>query len=244
MITHLYGLIGKTLKHSFSAGYFASKFDQLGINNADYVNFEFADPIQIAQLKRRPEIKGLNVTIPYKEAVIEHLDEVDTDALEIGAVNTIKIKDGKWIGYNTDCLGFTDTLDLALMTHSHISQALVLGSGGASKAIQYVLEKQEISYQVISRQGIHRYDNLTDEVLSNSHLIINTTPLGMYPDENNCADINYQCLSPKHYAIDLIYNPEKTLFLTHCEAQGAGILNGQKMLISQAEHSWEIWKQN
>lgn len=241
MIKDLYGLIGKTLKHSFSAGYFTQKFAQLEMPDAAYVNFEFENTDQIASLKDRKEIRGLNVTIPYKEDVMAHLDDIDTDASIIGAVNTINIRDGKWIGYNTDCLGFGDTLDTALQTHPHLSRAYILGSGGASKAIQYVLKQKGISYTIISRRGDHRYDNLQDADLESTQLIINTTPLGMYPNIETYPDLNYQSLSAKHYAIDLIYNPEKTLFLTYCESQGAGILNGHQMLISQAEHSWDIW---
>ncbi len=242
-ITHLYGLIGKTLKHSFSAGYFAQKFEDLAMDYAAYVNYELSDPSQINRLKAENNIKGLNVTIPYKESVMDYLDEVDPAAYQIGAVNTIKIDEGRWIGYNTDCLGFAELLDDALLTHPHLGRALILGSGGASKAIQYVLEQRQISYTIISRRGPYRYDNLTDHELERSHLIINTTPLGMYPHIETYPEINYQRLSSKHYGIDLIYNPEKTLFLTYCESQSAGIANGHKMLISQAEHSWKIWNQ-
>lgn len=240
----IFGLIGRSLKHTFSPGYFAEKFDLLELDDHRYTIFEFAEAEQIKSLKDRSDIKGLNVTIPYKEMVMQHLDHIDPDAASVGAVNTIKIVDGKWIGYNTDVLGFEDMLLDIQVGRTHIHKALILGSGGASKAVQFVCEKHGIDHTIISRSGQTNYENLSDELLSSSYLIVNTTPLGMYPHVNQKPNLNYRQISTEHSCIDLIYNPEKTLFLNECESHGATIKNGYQMLVSQAEHSWKIWNQD
>lgn len=241
MHSKVYGLIGKHLPHSFSPAYFEEKFNTLGLTNYDYRIFEFETIDEVVSLKSDPSISGLNVTIPYKKLIIPFLDEVSDTAYDIGAVNTIKIIDGKWIGYNTDYLGFDEMLVNAITHNPHISRAVILGNGGASKAIQYALEQRKISFLIISRKGMYTYDSISDEVISNSSLIINTTPLGMYPDVDFCPSIDYNLVSERHSCIDLIYNPKKTLFLEKCEQQGANIYNGLGMLVSQAEHSWNIW---
>ncbi len=243
MSDKLFGLIGRTLKHTFSPAYFSDKFESLNLEGYDYTTFEFEDPATIVELKSRPEIAGLNVTIPYKESILLHLDAITEDAFNIGAVNTIKVIDGHWTGYNTDVMGFGDMLKTIQRDRPIMDKALILGSGGASKAVQYVCEMRNISYQVISRKGKYNYKSLTREMLSNADLIVNTTPLGMYPNVDEKPNLDYNLISEKHSCVDLIYNPEKTLFLIECEARGAVIKNGHQMLIGQAEHSWKIWNQ-
>jgi shikimate dehydrogenase len=239
----LFGLIGRTLKHTFSPSYFTDKFKLLDLEGYNYTIFEFENPENIAELKTRPEIAGLNVTIPYKESILLHLDAITEDAFNIGAVNTVKVVDGHWAGYNTDVMGFSDMLSSVQKGRPAMKKALILGSGGASKAVQYVCEKRKISYQVISRKGKHNYESLTKEIVQDVDLIVNTTPLGMYPNVDEKPNLDYNHISEKHSCIDLIYNPEKTLFLKECEANGALIKNGHEMLIGQAEHSWKIWNQ-
>ncbi len=237
----VYGLIGKHLPHSFSPKYFNNKFDLQGLSHCNYKIFEYQDIAEVKSLKEDEAIAGINVTIPYKKLILPYLDEITDTAYEIGAVNTIKIEEGKWIGYNTDYLGFDDMLVSAIAENPSISRAVILGSGGASQAIQYALEQRKISFLILSRRGVYTYDTISDEVILGSDLIINTTPLGMYPDLDHCAPLNYDLISSRHSCIDLIYNPKKTLFLRKSEQQGAKIYNGLEMLISQAEHSWNIW---
>ena len=239
-----YGLIGKSLKHSFSKDYFTDKFEKEGLD----ANYSLCELDSISNLDTifANNWQGLNVTIPYKEQIIPYLNEVDELATNIGAVNTIKFsqKKGKieLKGYNTDVIGFEQTLKPLLK--SHHTQALVLGTGGASKAVTYVLNKLNISYSFVSRKaGINKlaYDELNAEIITTHTLIINTTPLGMFPDIEGYPDIPYNAIGKRHLLYDLVYNPNKTLFLLKGEQRGAIIKNGLDMLVTQAEESYKIW---
>lgn len=239
---HKLGLIGYPLSHSFSPSYFAKKFESLDIRNSEYLAYSI-DAIDKVEEIFNSGVTGLNVTIPYKELVIPFLDEVSEEAKEIGAVNTIKIVDGKKIGYNTDVYGFQESLTDQLQGE-HVSKALVLGSGGASKAVMYALGKMGISGQIVSRSKSNlSYNDLNEEVINDHKLIVNTTPLGMYPNVENCPNLPYEALTEKHFLYDLVYNPEKTLFLIKGEIAGSNIKNGNDMLVLQAEKSWKIWNQ-
>ncbi|MDY7393667.1 shikimate dehydrogenase [Aureibaculum sp. 2210JD6-5] len=237
-----FGLIGKDISYSFSRHYFTKKFQELKLEDHEYVNFDLPTIKDFSKIDLE-EVNGFNVTIPYKEKIMEFLDEVDEVAEEIGAVNTIKIiHKNKLIGYNTDYYGFEESLKPSLK--SHHKKALVLGTGGASKAILFVLNKLNIEYKVVSRTPKNNqisYQKITKKLLNEYNLIINSTPLGTYPDIENCPNIPYQHLTDKHLLFDLIYNPEKTTFLSKGEAKGANIINGLKMLELQAEKAWSIW---
>jgi shikimate dehydrogenase len=239
----LYGLLGKTLKHSFSKAYFANKFQELHIDDCRYENFELANIKELPQLlKAYPSIKGLNVTIPYKEEVLSFLDEKNDIVREINACNCIKIDNGKLAGHNTDVIGFRQSLEKLLEPHH--TQALILGSGGSAKAVQYALKQLHIAYQKVSRaknQSSIAYDELDETILSQFTIIINTSPLGMFPKTDEAPPIPYNFITPHHLLFDLIYNPEQTLFLKKGKERGAKIANGSEMLILQAEESWKIW---
>lgn len=236
-----YGLIGKHLKHSFSPGHFGEKFNRECID-ATYETFELNEIGDFISLLEKRFISGLNVTIPYKQQVIPFLDEMDSVAKEIGAVNTIKFTPSGTKGYNTDVLGFERSL--LEFIGDQKPKALILGTGGASAAVKYVFKKLGISYQVVSRKAeeqLWSYEDLRKKDLGEFPLIVNVTPLGMYPDLDRKPDIPYDQLTDNHYLFDLIYNPEKTTFLKLGEQMGAHIQNGLDMLIYQAEESWKIW---
>src|SRR5215216_5316798 len=239
----LYGLLGKTLKHSFSKAYFTDKFSTLHINDCRYENFELAAINELPQLlKENPFIKGLNVTIPYKEEVIPYLHELNDLVKEINACNCINILDGKLIGYNTDVIGFQKSLGKYLLPHH--KNALILGTGGAAKAVQLALRNLNITYQNVSRVKNNfsiAYEELDKNTIEEYQLIINTSPLGMYPKIDEAPPIPYDFLNADHLLFDLIYNPDKTEFLKKGEQQDARIANGREMLILQAEESWRIW---
>lgn len=230
------------MSHSFSPQYFNTKFEKEGIKNTQYLTFpmEVLDDMRKLQ-EQYPGLMGLNVTIPHKENVIPFLDELDPVAKEVGAVNTIKIIGDKWIGYNTDIIGLRSSIADWLDSLS-IQSALILGSGGASKSVAYVLNNETIQTRTISRSGQYTYGSVDENLLNKTDLIVNTTPLGMYPDEDLCPPIPYSFLNSKHFLLDLIYNPEKTIFLTRGEKRGAKIRNGLKMLHVQAEAAWDIWQ--
>ena len=238
-----YGLIGRTLKHSFSKTYFTKKFTEEGIADCVYDNFELATIEEFPSLfTKYPDLKGLNVTIPYKEEVLQYLTEKDAIVESIGACNCIKIDGANRIGYNTDAIGFLNSLRPFLKAHH--KKALILGTGGASKAVRYVLEELGIEYSFVSRnkaEGQIGYDDVSKDVLVDHHLIINTTPLGMYPNVDAAPDLPYELLTSKHFLFDLTYNPAKTKFLAEGEKRGAQIANGYQMLIEQAEAAWQIW---
>ena len=241
-----YALIGKTLTHSFSKAFFDEKFQHENITDSRY----FLAPLPsiddfIPFIKSNPDLKGLNVTIPYKEAVLPLLDELDGVAETVGAVNTIVIKshgESLWLkGYNTDVFGFKN----GCKGLQHAEHALVLGSGGAAKAARYVLQQNGIDYLTVSRNpkndGEIAYRDVDAALLQSHKLIINTTPLGMFPNVEACPPIPYHLLGPQHFLFDMIYNPTETEFLKRGKAAGANIQNGQMMLTLQAEKAWEIW---
>ncbi len=242
-----FGLIGYPLGHSFSKKYFAEKFYNEHINNCNYEIYPLSSLNLITDLIiSQPELFGLNVTIPYKSEVISLLDSISPEAKEIGAVNVLKIRrignNFSLSGFNSDVTGIRDSLNPYI--NSRISDAIVLGTGGSSKAVCYVLKKMGLNITLVSRTkkaGIISYEDISPEVLSNNKLIVNTTPLGMFPDVDSCPDINYRKLTPDHILFDLVYNPEITLFLKMGEERGCTIISGLKMLHSQAERSWEIW---
>jgi shikimate dehydrogenase len=240
----LYGLIGYPLGHSFSQKYFTEKFKQLGIEDCRYDAFSLENINNFpALLKNNPGLCGLNITIPHKQNIIPFLSEATQLPQGMNACNCIKIENGKLTGYNTDVIGFEQSLFPLLQQHH--TKALVLGNGGAAEAVKFVLNKLGIAFKVVSRQlhnGSHlTYQQITKEVIATYNLIINTTPLGTYPKVEECPDVPYQYLTPQHYLFDLVYNPEKPLFLLKGEQQGASIKNGYDMLVIQAEESWKIW---
>ena len=244
MHTRQYGLLGKNISYSFSKAYFAKKFEKEELNLCSYQNFDLENVFEITSvLKKHRDLKGLNVTIPYKESVLPFLDKISKNATKIGAVNTIKIsKKGVLKGYNTDFYGFKKALKPLLQPHHQ--KALILGTGGASKAIAFALKKLKIDYKYVSRSPLKNgllYDQLDETIFKSYQIIINCTPIGTSPKINECPQIPYQFLSPKHLVFDLIYNPEKTLFLQKAAQHGAEIQNGLKMLEFQAEKAWEIW---
>lgn len=239
-----FGLIGFPLGHSFSKNFFKEKFIRERYSEITYENYEINSIEKLSDiLTNNPDLRGFNVTIPYKEKIIPLLDDIDIIAKKIGSVNTVKISDGKLIGYNTDYLGFRESI-ISWLPNTNIS-ALVLGSGGSSKAIKYVLDDLRISYKVISRDSKDMkisYKELKNlSMISTSKLIINTTPLGMSPNVDGFPDIDYNLIDNKHFVFDLVYNPIKTKFLSLCEERGANIKNGYEMLVAQAEKAWEIW---
>ena len=239
-----YGLIGKKLGHSFSEKFFSDKFCHEGIE-VSYRNFELESIDKISgMLRENPNLQGFNVTIPYKQEIIPYLTDIEGVAKEIMAVNCVKVVDGKLYGYNTDVYGFRRSL-LGFIGDNR-PKALVLGTGGASKAVDYVLKESGIVYRTVSRSnknGDMTYDDIKSDptILSSCRLIVNTTPLGMYPDIETAPDIPYDVLTPEHYLFDLVYNPERTLFMKKGEEYGARTINGYEMLVGQAERSWDIW---
>lgn len=239
-----FGLLGKSLKHSFSRAYFSEKFEREGLSGFSYSNFEIEDISLFPDLiAANPQLNGLNVTIPYKESVIPFLDEISSEAEEIGAVNTISIHDGKLKGYNTDVFGFTNSLKPLLKPHH--KKALILGTGGASKAVAFALQKLDIQYIKISRTPSSTERNYThaSEILDSYPLVINTTPLGTYPKTAEIPPLALDKVSENHLFYDLIYNPAETALLKAAAAHGAQIKNGHDMLVLQAEKAWEIWNE-
>ncbi|HUH27051.1 shikimate dehydrogenase [Gelidibacter sp.] len=239
-----FGLIGKNIAYSFSRTHFSDKFDNEELPYS-YVNFDIETISRFPEiLKENNDILGLNVTIPYKEQVIPYLDGLHKTAADIGAVNTIKFyPSGKIKGFNTDYYGFMKSIKPLLKPHH--THALILGTGGASKAIAYALKKLHLSFDYVSRNAHsnvkYLYSNLTEEDVKNHQVIINCTPIGTYPNVNECPDIPYDGITKEHLLFDLIYNPILTKFLICGEIQGATICNGSKMLEYQAEKAWEIW---
>lgn len=241
-----FGLIGYPLSHSFSEKYFTQKFKKENILDCRYRLFPLKKIDELPSLINSTEgLKGLNVTIPYKETVIPFLDELDYTSNRINAVNCIKIENNhsrKLLGFNTDAYGFETSLKRII--RSFDNKALVLGNGGSSKAVQYVLKKMNIEFQLVSRKpgnSILSYSQIDKEIIEKNKLIINTTPLGMFPHIDECPPLPYQNLNSSHLLYDLIYNPEETLFLSKGRARGAVVKNGLEMLQLQAEKSWEIW---
>lgn len=240
MTPRVFGLIGRHIDYSFSRSYFREKFEREGWENYTYRNFDLATIETFPDVLKIPFLAGLNVTIPYKEAIIPYLNEVSETACAIGAVNTIVLEDGKTVGHNTDYIGFSETLR-PLLQESH-DRALILGTGGASKAVAYALTKLGIPYSIVSREGELNYGNLTKEIVLIHPIVINCTPLGTFPDIETCPPIPYDGFTPGHIAYDLIYNPAETTFLAHAKMRGAVIKNGHDMLVAQAEAAWQLWQ--
>lgn len=241
----IFGLIGKSLGHSFSKSYFEKKFREERLSGYAYHNFEITSVEQLKEIvAHTPQLRGLNVTIPYKETVTPLLDTLSEEARQIGAVNCIKIENGKLAGYNTDAYGFAQSIKPFLDVNHQ--RALILGTGGASKAVSYALKKVGVEVYFASSSGKKTantllYPEINAMVMQSFKLIVNTTPLGMAPREQECPTLPYHLFTPEHLAYDLIYNPEETLFLKQARAQGAVTMNGLSMLKLQAEKSWEIW---
>ncbi len=239
-----FGLIGRNISYSFSRKYFTEKFALLHFDNCEYLNFDLPTiedfPKMIEEIKG---LRGLNVTIPYKEEIIPYLDSLSKNAKKIGAVNTITIsKKKKLKGYNTDHYGFRKAL-LPLLEEHH-TKALILGTGGASKAIAFALRKLKIEFDYVSRTPSEyelSYEELTTDIFKEYTIIINTTPLGTHPNVEECPPLNYTLFTPQHIAFDLVYNPKETTFMKKAKEQGAKVQNGYEMLVFQAEKAWSIW---
>lgn len=241
----LYGLLGYPLSHSFSQKYFTEKFQNLGLQDAAYENFSLPNISELqAILDHREGLEGFNITIPYKKEVLAFLDLASQAVQEIGACNCVRIVNGKRFGYNTDVVGFEQTL--APFLKPYHKKALILGTGGASAAVEWVLKKLGIDYLSVSRTASDNtitYEQIDEAMMTTHTLVINTTPLGMYPKIDTCPNLPYQFINEQHHLFDLVYNPEETQFLAKGKAHGASIQNGWEMLILQAEESWRIWNE-
>jgi shikimate dehydrogenase len=242
-----FGIIGFPLSHSFSQRYFTQKFEQEGITDAVFKNYAIKDIDELENvLASEPSLQGLAVTIPYKKAVLPFLNAATEEVQQMGACNCIRIKDYNLSGYNTDVIGFEESFKIHLQPRH--TKALVLGSGGAAAAVEYVLQKREIEYLVVSRRALPEkniidYKAVDADLLQQYTVIINCTPLGTYPIVYEAPELPYHLLTPKHYLFDLVYNPPLTKFLALGQEQGATIQNGYDMLTIQAEHNWRIWNE-
>ena len=237
-----FGLIGRNISYSFSKSYFADKFINENIVDAVYNVFDLQQIDEVEKVFATEGLVGFNVTIPYKQEIIPFLDELSPEAKAIGAVNTVLIKNGKRIGHNTDCYGFHHSI-LPLLD-SHHKKALVLGNGGAAKAVFYILDELNIAYKIVSRTTLENqftYDDLDEEIISQHQIIINCSPVGTFPNIENAPLLPYQFILEKHLLYDLIYNPPVTKFLENGQNNGAKIKNGHEMLVLQAEKAWKIW---
>lgn len=241
----MYGLLGRKLGHSFSKEYFTDKFSRLNLNDS-YVNIELDDVSEIISfVKENKDLKGFNVTVPYKEKIIPYLDDIDNVAKEVGAVNTVKVyNNGMLKGFNTDVIGFEKLLESTRL-QDYKTTSLIFGSGGASKAVQYVLRKNNIPFKIVSRNvdlGIKiSYDEINSTGFSPYSLVINSTPVGMFPNVNEYLELPYSTITSQNIFIDLIYNPAETVFLEKARLKGAAVFNGLTMLYEQAEAAWKIW---
>ncbi|WP_326982260.1 shikimate dehydrogenase [Chryseobacterium sp. MYb264] len=233
------GLIGRNISYSFSKKYFEDKFQKLMLKNFSYSIFDLNEIHEVENLFSTPDLLGFNVTIPYKEKIIDYLDELSDEAEKIGAVNCVLIQNGKKTGYNTDAFGFEKTLLLHKKTHH--TKALILGNGGAAKAVKYVLDKNGITSKTISRNSEINFDNLDLETVQNHTIIIQCTPVGTFPNVKDCLNFPFDGVSKNHLIIDLIYNPNYTQFIINASERGAKTVNGYYMLEQQAEKAWEIW---
>ena len=239
-----FGLIGRNIDYSFSRGYFTDKFNSSKKHsNCEYVNFDIQSINQVNFIFSQKNLFGLNVTIPYKEDIINYLDEVDDLANEIGAVNTICFENQKKIGYNTDITGFIKTLEINSL--DNFDSVLILGSGGASKTVEYYCKKNSISYKVVSRhkkKNYISYEEINKDLLSNSLLIVNCTPVGTFPNVNISPDLPYNLINDSSIFFDLVYNPEETQFMKKGKRIGCRTINGYQMLKFQADESWNLWQ--
>ena len=241
MLKH-YGLIGKTLGHSFSAAFFKDYFEKKNIE-AKYSNFELNDIEEILSIFDQ-NLSGLNVTFPYKESVLPFLDRLDDSAAQIGAVNVIAFENGEKVGYNTDAYGFAQSIK-PFLTFEH-ERALIFGTGGASKAVAHVFKQIGLDVFYISRNGneangVFRYEDINNHMLRSCRVLVNCTPVGTFPDVNACFELPFEHLTPAHLVIDLVYNPAQTELMKRAKAQGAAVMNGLSMLQHQALKSYEIW---
>ena len=239
-----FGLIGKTLSHSFSQSYFQKKFEAEGIQDCSYENLEFPDETSLEEFLKTSVHLGLNITIPYKEVVLNHTIQQSSEVDAIGAANVLKATPQGWMAYNTDAHGVQCLLRPHLRGHHR--RALVLGTGGASKAVSYVLNNLGLDHILVSRapgDGLATYDQLNENAVRDFNLIVNTTPLGTHPDVTSCPDIPYEYLTENNLLIDLVYNPEETLFMSKGKEKGAMVANGLEMLKAQAEKAWAIWNE-
>ena len=237
-----FGLIGKNIEYSFSKKYFSEKFKKENLD-CTYSNFDIENISQIESILQKNWISGYNVTIPYKQEIIKFLDEIDEVAKAIGAVNTIKKIDNKNIGFNTDSIGFEKSL-IPLIENKKLDSALILGAGGAAKAVKYVLKKLKINYSTVSRKegkSEFIYENLNDVIINRFKMIINCSPVGTFPNINKCPNIPYKHLTKEHVLYDLVYNPIESLFLRRGRELGCKTKNGLEMLEIQANESWRIW---
>jgi shikimate dehydrogenase len=247
----VFGIIGRPLGHSLSKVYFEEKFATFGLADCRFEKFELDDIDALDTVFKRygDELKGFCVTIPYKKDIMARLDEVSDEAREIGALNCVRVAAGRLSGFNTDAHGFRTGLEKLLGTNDenggrYLPRALVLGTGGASCAVRYVLEQAGIEYKMVSRRGgpgLLTYEELTPETIDAHRLIVNTTPLGTFPDVKSKPDLPYDAIGPGHRLYDLVYNPPLTAFLAEGQTRGAAILNGETMFRAQAEKNWEIW---
>ena len=236
-----FGLLGKDISYSFSKKYFEEKFRKLFLKNHSYSFFDIPEIESINSVIENPNLAGINITIPYKQTIIPFLDELSDEARQIGAVNCVNFKNGKKIGYNTDAFGFEKTL--LIHKKNHYKRSLIIGNGGAAKAVKYILSKYNIEYQTVSRKSKINFENLTENLVSESLLIIQTTPVGTFPNTEDSVPFPFDAISDKHYVIDLIYNPSETAFLKKCAEKHAITINGLYMLEQQAEKSWQIWNE-
>lgn len=236
-----FGLIGKNISHSFSEKYFTQKFTAESISDTSYQTYDLQDVSEVVKLIENENLDGFNVTIPFKEQILSFLDELSPEAEKIGAVNCVKIQNGKKIGFNTDVYGFENSLKPLI--EDHHKQALILGDGGAAKAVKFVLDKLNIPFKTVTRNGEFKFEDLKKKDMEASQIIINCTPLGTFPAIEFYPQIPYEFLTSRHFLYDLIYNPEKTKFLELGEIKNTKIKNGYEMLVLQAEKSWEIWNQ-
>ena len=243
-IERLFGLIGFPLSHSFSKRYFTEKFQRESITNSAYELFEIPTVEQLPEIfQQHPNLRGLNVTIPYKQQVMQYVDELDPVAERIGAVNTVRIEKDKKVGFNSDYYGFRDSL-LPWLNGTSVDQALVLGTGGASRAVVCALQDLNVDCTYVSRHASEKaisYSELQEKDIKDYPLIINTTPLGMSPNTESYPDLDYSQLTSEHFCYDLVYNPEETAFMRLAKQQDAQVKNGLEMLHKQAEKSWEFW---
>jgi shikimate dehydrogenase len=240
----IYGLLGYPLSHSFSPNYFKNKWQQLGVENCNYHTFEFENINEaVTHLKAIENLKGFNITIPHKQNILPFLHKKMESVIAIGACNCVRIINNQWVGENTDFVGFMKSFSSILPVNKPMGKALVLGNGGAAKAVFYALKLLGISYSIVERKtNINLlYEDLNHDLMQQYSYIINTTPIGTYPNINEAPKIPYVSLTPHHIAYDLVYNPQETLFLQQCKNQGATIKNGSDMLVIQADESWQFW---
>ena len=233
------GLVGKGISYSFSQKYFSQKFKKLMLDNFSYSIFDLEEVGEMEKLFKNPSLLGLNVTIPYKEKIIPFLDDLSPEAKEIGAVNTILIKEGVKIGFNTDAIGFENSLKI--FQNKMQESAIVLGDGGAAKAIAYVLKNNEIPFITVSRKSGKSFQDLSADEVRQHKLIVQCTPVGTFPHVEDCLDFPFDGLTTDHLVMDLIYNPNLTKFLKKSQQHGAQTMNGLYMLEQQAEAAWKIW---